>query len=78
MLWVYIIGIVVAYFVLKYWRSDHPVFFALVWPAALLVVGGMKLMQMQGEKVKPVETSAAPPPLPKLGGIGSDDDDEDR
>lgn len=76
MLWIYIIGIVVGYFALKYWRSDHPVFFALVWPIGLLVVGGMKLMQMQGERVKPVEQSHAPPPLPKLGGIGSDDDED--
>lgn len=76
MLIVYIIGIVVGYFVLKYWRSDHPVFFALVWPIGLLVVGGLKLSQMQGAKVRPVDSAPAPPPLPKLGGIGTDDDEE--
>lgn len=77
MLWVYLIGIVVAYFVLKYWRSDHPVLFALVWPIGLLVVAGMKLRQMQRRKHRSIDDSPAPPPLPKLGGIGTDDDDEE-
>lgn len=77
MLWVYLIGIVVTYLILKYWRSDHPVLFALVWPIGLLVVAGMKLSQMQGGKTKSIDDAAAPPPLPKLGGIGTDDDDEE-
>lgn len=77
MLGVYLIGIVAAYLVLKYWRSDHPVLFALVWPIGLLVVAGMKLIQMQSGEARSIDESAAPPPLPKLGGIGTDDDDEE-
>ena len=76
MLLAYLLGMVIGYFVLKYWRSDHPVLFALIWPIGLLVIGAMKLKQMRDEKVKPVEAAPAPPPLPKLGGIGTDDDQD--
>lgn len=73
---IWILGIVPAYFVLKSYRSDHPVFFALIWPVGATVLGIVKLTQMQDSKVEPVDTPAAPPPLPKLGGIGRDDDED--
>ncbi len=73
---IWILGSVPVYFVLKSYRSDHAVFFALVWPVGAAVLGIIKLTQMQDSKVQPVETTAAPPPPPKLGGIGSDDDED--
>lgn len=74
-MWVwYLLGIVITFIVLRSWRSDRALLYALVWPIGLTVVLYFRLTTASRDKVRPLET-APPPPLPPLGGIGHDNDD---
>jgi hypothetical protein len=74
---IYLIGIVIAYFVLRYWRSNSPFLFAIVWPVGLLVLAVVRINRyLQGNRTESAKEAPAPPPLPRLGGIGTDDDED--
>lgn len=71
---IWIIGIVVAYFVLKSFRSDHSVLLALLWPIGAIVLGIAQLLNGQ-PAIKQTRSAAAPPPPPRVGMIGDDDEE---
>jgi hypothetical protein len=68
---IWIVGVLIAYVVMRSFRSDHPFFFALIWPIGLIILGIADLSNRQPRLIES-HAVAAPPP-PPAGMLGDDD-----